>query len=584
MIEFVYKNEAAIRLFIFITGFLLLALAERYYTKRQSTANRARRWLNNLGLVVLSSVLLRAVLPVAAVGVAYLVEQGQVGLINQFDFPFWTKLLIAIILLDLSIFLQHCLFHAIPVLWRVHRVHHSDLDCDVSTGLRFHPIEIILSILIKMIVIVMLGAPVLAVIIFEAVLNFMSMFSHSNIQLNRKFEKILRCFVVTPDMHHLHHSAQENETNSNFGFNISLWDRVFGTYIAEPSEGQLGITVGLDHFREGNWQSFWGLLRMPFAINVRGYAINYRDTKNADDIAMAKKIEIKNVENKKLLKELNRLNGDLASKVISRTQQLKTAKGETAKAEKANTAKTNFLSNMSHELRTPLNAIIGYAELLLEEDKPGLVQTQRTDMERIQQAGRHLLELINEILDLAKLESGKVSMTLQAVDIFAIIEETLLLVMPMASARDIHTHFFTNGRDRESDKQSVIVIGDEKSLREVMLNLFSNAIKYNKQQGAIKVSADCVAGGRLRISVADTGRGISTLQQQELFKPFSRIDIQDAIEGTGIGLTICKKLVELMRGDIGMFSNTHGGATFWFEIPLSDVEKNQSLQISSRAG
>ena len=305
MIGYIYQNEALIRLSIFLGGFTLLALWEWRKPKRQLTQDKINRWLNNIALVVSSTIVVRLLVPTAAIGIAYIAEQQHLGFANHFEWPLWIKVIVTFILLDLSIYLQHVMFHVLPILWRVHRVHHSDLDCDVTTGLRFHPVEILLSILIKFAIIVTLGAPVLAVILFETVLNLLSMFTHSNIKLNSTFERILRWFIVTPDMHRVHHSTLENETNSNFSFNISLWDRIFATYMANPQAGQQGMTIGLDLFREPSWQSFKGLIYMPFTSKVRGYAINYRDTKNADTLAMAKETLLQSEEKARLTSELS---------------------------------------------------------------------------------------------------------------------------------------------------------------------------------------------------------------------------------------------------------------------------------------
>lgn len=561
MIEIIYKYEATIRLCLFMGGFAVLALWEFARPDRALTRRKIRRWASNIGLIVTGTILIRVLVPVAAVSSAYLVEMNQWGLVNQADVPFWAKVVITFILLDLSIYFQHAVFHVIPLMWRFHRVHHSDVDCDVTTGLRFHPIEIVISILFKVTTILLLGAPVLAVILFEAVLNFMSMFTHSNIRLNKTFEPVLRWFIVTPDMHRIHHSVEENETNSNFGFNISLWDRLLGTYMQEPKDGQQGLVIGLDHFREPKWQGLTGLLRIPFATSVRGYAINYRDTKNADELALAKKITLKNQENERLVSELHRLNEELESRVEERTRDLTLAKEE---AEKANIAKSAFLSNMSHELRTPLNAVIGYAELLMENEESPLNDEQKLDMEKISGAGTHLLELINEILDLARLESGHASMPLKSIDMERIITDTLHLIVPMAGKRGIKIDYQNEG------ELLFFVKGNTRSLKEVMLNLLSNSIKYNIDNGVITIRIEHKADDRLRVSITDTGYGLSEEQQRDLFKPFNRAGASDAIEGTGIGLTISRKLVELMGGAIGVISETGKGSVFWFEIPLSD--------------
>lgn len=305
MIDFIYKYEPAIRLSVFLGGFSLLALWEWAKPRRVLSQVKLKRWFSNFTLVVLGAVLVRIIVPTAAIGVAYLVEQRQWGFANHFELPFWLKVFITFILLDLTIYFQHAMFHVLPVMWRLHRVHHSDLDCDITTGLRFHPIEILISILIKIFTIIVLGAPVLAVVLFEVVLNLLSMFTHSNIRLNKTFEGVLRWFVVTPDMHRVHHSVRENETNSNFAFNISLWDRIFGTYLAKPKDGQQGMVIGLDQFREPEWQGLRGLIYMPFVIGIRGYTINYRDTKNEDELALARELAFQNQEKAKLAAELS---------------------------------------------------------------------------------------------------------------------------------------------------------------------------------------------------------------------------------------------------------------------------------------
>ncbi len=305
MIDFIYNNETSIRLSVFLSSFTLLALWEWQQPKRLLTQNKLKRWFNNIALVVTGTLIVRIVVPMAAVGTAYFAEHHHIGFANHFVLPFWLETAVFFVLLDLSTYFQHLIFHVMPVLWRFHRVHHSDMDYDVSTGLRFHPVELLLSILIKMLLIITWGAPVLTVILFEIVLNFMSMFTHSNISLNEKLEHKLRWFVVTPDMHRIHHSAMENETNSNFSFHISIWDRLFGTYKDAPEAGQLGMTTGLDNFRESTWQNYGSLLMTPFTHTVGGYAINYRDTRNARELAQAKKIALQHKEKAELATELD---------------------------------------------------------------------------------------------------------------------------------------------------------------------------------------------------------------------------------------------------------------------------------------
>ena len=318
MINFIYENEAIIRLSVFLGGFSLLGFWEWLTPKRQLTQEKFKRWFNNILLVVTSTIIVRLIVPTAAISIAYLTEQNHWGIANALDLPFIVKVVFTFILLDLAIYIQHTIFHVLPVLWRFHRVHHSDLDCDVSTGLRFHPIEILLSILIKFIVITAIGAPVLAVIVFEVVLNLMSMFTHSNIRLNEKFERILRWFIVTPDMHRLHHSSRENETNSNFSFNISLWDRIFGTYIAKPHTSHQDIIIGLNRYREPEWQTLRGLITLPFNDKVHGYAINHRDTINTDEFAKVNKLVKERTSSLKTAKDIADQKNELLHETISR--------------------------------------------------------------------------------------------------------------------------------------------------------------------------------------------------------------------------------------------------------------------------
>lgn len=276
--DYIIQHEASIRLSFFLGILAIMALWETLAPRRPLTVSKTVRWANNLGLVFLNSLLIRVLFPTAAVGVAVFVEAHQWGLLNYYKITPGLAMLIAIIALDFIIYLQHVLVHAVPVLWRLHRVHHADLDYDVTTGARFHPIEIILSLLIKFATIIVLGAPAVAVIVFEVILNGMAMFNHGNVGLPPSVDKVLRWFVVTPDMHRVHHSIEDDETNSNFGFNLSLWDRLCGTYREQPRAGQIGMTIGIRQFRELR-QAAWlpGLLAMPFIGKVSGYAINRRE-------------------------------------------------------------------------------------------------------------------------------------------------------------------------------------------------------------------------------------------------------------------------------------------------------------------
>lgn len=258
-----------------------MALWEVRSPRRPHGSSRKVRWSANLGLAVLNSLLVRLILPAAAVATAALAAAHGWGWLNDSRIsarlPVGASALIAVVALDLTIYLQHVMLHAVPLLWRVHRVHHADLEFDVTTGLRFHPLEILLSLLIKLAAIVLLGAPAVAVVIFEVLLNATSMFNHGNARLPLALDRLLRWLVVTPDMHRVHHSIEEDETNSNFGFNLPWWDRLFGTYRAQPRAGHEAMTIGISTFRRpGQCTSLPGMLAIPFIGGIGGYAINRR--------------------------------------------------------------------------------------------------------------------------------------------------------------------------------------------------------------------------------------------------------------------------------------------------------------------
>ena len=282
--DFITENENIIRIAFFIGVLIVMGVWETFAPRRRLTVSRALRWANNLGLAFFNSLILRLILPAAATGVAlFSAEQGW-GLLHYYSLPLSLSILFSIIALDFIIYLQHVLVHAVPLLWRLHRVHHADPDYDVTTGSRFHPLEILLSMLIKFATIIVLGPPVVAVILFELILNVLSMFNHGNVGLPAPIDRLLRWFIVTPDMHRVHHSIEDDETNSNFGFNLSCWDRLFGTYRDQPRAGHCGMTIGIRNLRELK-QSVWisGLLCMPFIGKVSGYAINRRQWDNSDD-------------------------------------------------------------------------------------------------------------------------------------------------------------------------------------------------------------------------------------------------------------------------------------------------------------
>ncbi len=270
-------HEPAIRLGFFFGVFAAMALWELLAPRRAPSVSKAWRWTNNLGIVFLNTALVRVVFPTTAVALALSAEAGGWGVLNHLALPTWLKIAAAVAALDFAIWLQHVTFHAVPALWRLHRVHHADLDYDVTTGARFHPIEILLSMLIKFAAILLLGPPAVAVLIFEVALNATSMFNHGNVRLPLSLDRLLRLALVTPDMHRVHHSIEDHETNSNFGFNLSLWDRLFGTYQAQPDAGHERMTIGIrEHRDEREVDRLPGMLALPFRGAVTGYAINRR--------------------------------------------------------------------------------------------------------------------------------------------------------------------------------------------------------------------------------------------------------------------------------------------------------------------
>ncbi len=276
--EFVLQNEPVIRLGFFFGIFAMMGIWELIAPRRALTVSKAVRWANNIGLVFLNTAIVRLIFPVVTVGLAaFAVEHGW-GILNYFSVPFALAVLFSVIALDFIIYLQHVLVHAVPALWRLHRVHHADLDFDVTTGARFHPIEIVLSMLIKFSAIVVIGPPVVAVVIFEVVLSSMAMFNHSNVRLPLGLDRIIRRLIVTPDMHRVHHSTEDNETNSNYGFNLSIWDRLFGTYIDQPRGGHIDMHIGIHGFNDAKQvNQLPGMLALPFIGKITGYVINRRE-------------------------------------------------------------------------------------------------------------------------------------------------------------------------------------------------------------------------------------------------------------------------------------------------------------------
>jgi len=282
--EFLLANEKVIRMSFFFGMLALIGLWELAAPKRALTISKSVRWINNLGLVFFNSFLLRVLFPAAAVGVVIFADEQGWGLFNYVEVPFWFEVVAAVIIMDFVIYIQHVMVHAIPVLWRLHRLHHADLDYDVTTGARFHPIEIILSMLIKFATILLLGPAVIAVIIFEVMLNATAMFNHGNISLPKTVDKYLRLFLVTPDMHRVHHSIEDDEANSNFGFSLPWWDRLFGTYRDQPRAGHTGMTIGINKYRDPKQVSWLpGMLMLPFIGKMSGYVINRRQWTDTEE-------------------------------------------------------------------------------------------------------------------------------------------------------------------------------------------------------------------------------------------------------------------------------------------------------------
>ncbi len=276
MAESILDTEPAIRLGAFLGIFVVMAVWEALAPRRGRSFSRWVRWPSNLGIVAVNTLLLRILIPTAAVGLAMTGEARGLGLLNALTLPTWLAVVLAVVLLDLAIYLQHVMFHAVPALWRLHRMHHADLDFDVTTGARFHPIEILLSMALKLGVVAALGAPALAVLVFEVLLNATSMFNHANARLPQGLDRVLRWFIVTPDMHRVHHSVVPHETNSNFGFNLPWWDRLLGTYRAQPAAGHTGMTIGLETFREPRELRLDRLLLQPFRGEAGGIPIERR--------------------------------------------------------------------------------------------------------------------------------------------------------------------------------------------------------------------------------------------------------------------------------------------------------------------
>ncbi len=275
--DLIIEQETLIRLGCFFGVLIVMAIWELVAPRRPLSVSKSLRWTSNLALTLLNSLVVRALLPVAAVGTALIAEQNAWGLLNHFTLPNWLAVVVTVFVLDLAIYLQHVMFHAVPALWRLHMVHHADLDFDVTTGSRFHTIEILLSMGIKMAVVLLLGPPAAGVVLFEVALNATAMFNHSNVLLPQKVDRLLRLLVVTPEMHRVHHSVVRREANSNFGFNFPWWDRLMGTYRAQPGGGHLGMTIGLSQFRDTKVDRLHWMLALPFVGSPGEYPVTEKD-------------------------------------------------------------------------------------------------------------------------------------------------------------------------------------------------------------------------------------------------------------------------------------------------------------------
>jgi len=262
--NWILSHESTLRFLMFAGVLFVMSSLETMWPRRERMRGRARRWFANIGVVVIASSLARVILPLFPVGAALWAEAQGYGAMNALAVPSAVAGFATIILLDLAIYAQHVVFHQVPVLWRLHRMHHTDVDLDATSGIRFHPVEIILSIAIKIALVIALGAPAWAVIVFEVMLNATSIFNHANLKLPLGLDRVLRLVIVTPDFHRVHHSVLMPETNSNYGFNLSVWDRVFGTYTPQPAGGHDGMTVGQDEFRGEIDQRLDKLLVQPF--------------------------------------------------------------------------------------------------------------------------------------------------------------------------------------------------------------------------------------------------------------------------------------------------------------------------------
>lgn len=259
------ESELIIRVGSFIGILCFFAIAEELSPRRKLKLPKKSRWYRNFSLVIINSLILRFILPISAASVALI--ENEYAILNYLQLPKFISIILCIILLDMIIYFQHRVFHMVPFFWRFHKIHHIDQELDTSSGIRFHPVEIIFSMLIKCLVVLVVGISFEAVVMFEIILNASSLFNHANINLSNKMDAMLRKFVVTPDMHRIHHSVLKNETNSNYGFNLSCWDRVFGTYKHSATKSQAQIDIGLNEYQDYKKTGLFEILTIPFRGN-----------------------------------------------------------------------------------------------------------------------------------------------------------------------------------------------------------------------------------------------------------------------------------------------------------------------------
>ena len=270
MLSAIQNNQVFIRFAVFGGVLALMLVLESLYPRKARTQNRAQHVATNLGIVILYSAIMqilgRLIAVGLAMGVAVYAAGHNFGLLNLFSsLPIWAHILLSMVLLDMAVYWQHVASHKIPIIWSFHKMHHADRDIDATTGIRFHPVEIVLSMFYKMVIVLILGPHVIGVFLFEVVLNGSAMFNHANLRLPLWLDKMVRIVFVTPDMHRVHHSVIGRETNSNYGFNLSIWDRIFGSYIAQPKEGHDDMTIGLPEYQTDEPSNIMWCLKLPFS-------------------------------------------------------------------------------------------------------------------------------------------------------------------------------------------------------------------------------------------------------------------------------------------------------------------------------